>query len=357
MFWFNRFDGPFDQQRLSIPTGSAERLGPVVPASTLRAFYSGHSLSDGIPEQVMGIAQSLSAPFDFEFQSLPGSLIRKRTKGVDPNVPGWPGLKTGANRRGSGLDVEAALRSPWDALVVTERHGLPRDALEEETARYLRVLHDFAIAGNPNAQTLLYHTWLPIDFARPHAFVDYERAVLVLWECVASALNRDLEAAGRSDRIRVLPGGTALADLVEMLARGDIPSVQGATPGERVKVLFSDHVHLTPSGKYFMGAVHYAALFGKSPEGAEIPAGIPGDLGTAMQKLAWEHVRTYSTRARAASARSMDVCRDYAVRVIVPRFHEHLFKGGAIDAIRNAKRRTALQSAYADRNNPKNPFR
>src|SRR5688572_8555317 len=143
LFWLARalgtFDAPFDAQRLALPEDTPALDGE--PPRRLRAFYSGHSLSDGVPEVVAGIARSLGRDFDFEFQSLPGSLIRARTAGDEPGAPEGSGYRLGKNRNGSGLDVEAALRTrpiaggnapePYDVLVVTERHDLPYAVLEE----------------------------------------------------------------------------------------------------------------------------------------------------------------------------------------------------------------------------------
>jgi len=354
--WIRSFDKPFDPARLSVTVGSPR---PLVAAQTetLRAFYSGHSLSDGIPEQVLEIATSLGRGLEFEFQSIPGSPIRLRTRGTDPSATGFPGLKTGRNRHGSGLDVEAELRKRYDVLVVTERHDLPYAAVTEHTAEYLRVLHDLAVRGNAGAQTLLYHGWLPIDFGAPEEFVAYERAALVLWECVASAVNARLATDRRNERVKVLPGATALADLVEQLARGGVPGVAESSAHERVRLLFSDDVHLAPPGRYFLGAVHYAALFGKSPEGAAVPAEIPVELGRYMQRLAWEHVEGYSMRAEAAAERALDVCRDYAAQVMCPRlFARFDRRKGGIEGLKNVKRKLDLQRVYADPDHPDNPF-
>jgi len=355
--WIRSFDKPFDPSRLSVAVGPPRPL-VAAHAETLRAFYSGHSLSDGIPERVLEIAASLGRGLEFEFQSIPGSPIRLRTRGNDLSATGFPGLKTGRNRRGSGLDVEAELKQRYDVLVVTERHDLPYTAVTEHTAEYLRVLHDLVVRGNPSAQTLLYHGWLPIEFDKPQEFVAYERAALVLWECVASAVNGRLSSERRSDRVKVLPGATALADLVERLARGGVPGAAGSTAAERVRLLFSDEVHLAPPGRYFMGAVHFAALFGRTPEGAAVPAEIPVELGRYMQRLAWEHVEGYSMRAVAAAERDKDLCRDYATQVMCPRMFERFDrKKGGIDGLRNVKRKLDLQRVYADPNHPDNPFR
>jgi hypothetical protein len=326
--WFER---SFDRARLELPA-AALSSAPLPSAARLRAFYSGHSLADGVPEEVAAIAQSRAQSLTFELQSMPGSLIRQRTKGEDPDAPGWPGFSAGRNRSGSGLDVEAELRrhpahgpnpDAYDVLVVTERHDLPYAIYREHTIDYLRVLHDRLIEGNPKAHTLLYHSWLEIDLDQPEKFVAYERKALPLWECVASAVNRGLAADGRSDRIRVLPGASALAELVERLATGTLAGAAGGDARERVQALFRDQVHLTPLGRYFMGTVHYAALFGQSPEGSPAPAGVSPELARELQRLAWQHVSGYAQRAEAAAGRGAELCTDYATHVMCPAFAVH----------------------------------
>jgi hypothetical protein len=84
------------------------------PRDHVRAFYSGHSLSEGVPEIVEQIARPLGYRRDFEEQILGYSLLRQRTKGA-------------------GLNVAEELRQPrrlasgdkYDVLVVAERHDLP----------------------------------------------------------------------------------------------------------------------------------------------------------------------------------------------------------------------------------------
>jgi len=47
------------------------------PRDNIRAFYSGHSLSDGVPEVVEQVASSLGHRLDFETQSMGYSLLRQ----------------------------------------------------------------------------------------------------------------------------------------------------------------------------------------------------------------------------------------------------------------------------------------
>lgn len=348
------FEAPFDPARLEL---SSTRLPePSRLPGTVRAFYSGHSLSDGIPAEVQSIAQSRGRNLDYQFQSIPGSLIRQRTKGENPDAPDWPGFSAGKNLGGSGLNVEAELqRRPahgpnpdaYDALVVTERHDLPYAIYHERTIEYLRLLHNRLIEGNAQAQDYLYHSWLEIDLDAPEHFVTYERTALPLWECVASAVNRGLEADGRRDRVRVLPGATALADLVEQLARGTLPGASGATARERIQPLFTDRVHLTPLGRYFIGAVHYAALFRQSPEGSPAPAGVSPELARELQRIAWQHVSAYEPRADAAAQRSAAVCTDYAVQVMCPAFAAHPRDESSVSIISSLKQNWLCRRGFA----------
>src|SRR5262249_44163805 len=48
------------------------------PRDHVRAFYSGHSLSEGVPEVVEQIARSLGHRLNFEVQVLGYSLLRQR---------------------------------------------------------------------------------------------------------------------------------------------------------------------------------------------------------------------------------------------------------------------------------------
>lgn len=340
---------------------------PVQP-SKVRAFYSGHSLAEGVPEAVAQIALSANGDFDYEFQNAVGSLIRERTKGADPNAKDWPGDRSGRNRNGSSMDVQAELRAPrtlqngdrYSDLVVTERHDLPWSAFHEGTPRYLRHMIDGFAEGNPVGRVWLYHTWIEATFATPEMWIAYERDALRLWECVASATNAKLAADGKATRVHVLPGATALADLVESITRGDLNSVPGmsGTLEQRLQVIFMDGVHFAPAGAYFMGAVHYAALFGKSPEGSAVPAGIAPELALHMQRTAWNHVREYAKRSAAGATRAMPACRAFAAQTMCPAFDA--LRGEKpmswLDRLRHAKSSFSCAGKYEDTSDPRNPF-
>lgn len=306
----------------------------VSPPATprLRAFYSGHSLTDGLPEEVLRLSLAANRGFDYEFQSLPGSTIRERTRGGSPAVAGRAGLRAGRNRAGAGLDVGVALRgqggaAPYDVLVVTERHDLPYVIAREGSALHLERLHALLRSGNPRGRTWLAHSWLEYEPQAWQQWVEYESQALVLWECLASAVNRRL---GGAPSIFVLPGGAALAHLVEKVLASGLPGLPPGEPSDRAGFLFRDAVHLSEWGRFYLGAVHYAALWGVPAEPGEGSLGLPlspsggspAPLARALLALSWQYVEPYLRQAAARAQRPREVCQRYAA-FMAGRFAAH----------------------------------
>lgn len=336
------------------------------PKDRVRAFYSGHSLSDGVPEVVEQIARSLKQRMSFEVQSQGYSLLRQRTKGENPSASDWPGYRAGHSRRGPGLNVADELKRPqrlapgeiYDALVVTERHDLPGIARKEKTAYYLADMAKHLLTGNPDAEVLFYHTWLHIDPDAPWPWIDYERAISPMWECVASRANLDLPKRGDHPRVRVLPGGSALAELAAELWDGKVPGVIAGTPGARVRLLFSDNVHMSDIGRYYLGLVHYSVLFGRSPEGAFVPRFMALETGRYMQTLAWQYVSSYGQRADAAATRDMSACRAVMQEEVCPA-SVAFRQGTRVPVVAALKRQLDTYNCrrdYSDAQDPENPF-
>ena len=334
------------------------------PRDHVRAFYSGHSLSEGVPEVVEQIARSLGHRLNFEVQVLGYSLLRQRTKGEVPSASEWPGYRAGHNRGSAGLNVAEELRQPrrlapgdkYDVLVVTERHDLPAIARKERTAFYLTDMAKHLLTGNPDAEVLLYHTWLNVDPDAPWPWIDYERAVSPMWECIASRANLDLPARGDVPRVRVLPGGSALAELTAALWDGKVPGVAASAPGARVRLLFSDNVHMSDVGRYYIALVHYAVLFGRSPEGAAIPTPLSPETGRYMQTLAWQYVASYGQRANAAVRRDMATCRTLMQKEVCPAYVAFRQGTGVLATLKRQFDIYSCRREYADAQDPENPF-
>jgi hypothetical protein len=273
------------------------------PRTVARMFFSGHSLTNKpLPEYVASIAQSLSTEAAWNQQVGIGSPIRMRTRGANANASGFPGYSTGENRTGSNMNVVNELRSPqtiggqrYDTLIITERHDIVSTIQWEDTVRYTRHFHERLIEGNPQANTYLYHSWLGIpNKSNPSNWITYERTAASAWQCVASRINQSLQNEGRSDRVVYLPAGIALAHLVEQATQGSgVTGVTGANVAETVNRLFTDDVHLTNLGIYYMALVNYGSVYRRSPVGAWAPSGVNAAQAQALQTIAWQAVTNH----------------------------------------------------------------
>lgn len=327
--------GNGDSGNVPAPDLPAGDGGTLVQRSTARVLFSGHSLLDNpMPDWVESIAQSRGDTLEWEEQIVIGAPIRIRTRGDDPNASGWPGYSQGKNKNGSGKDLLAELVSPtvlapgarYDTLLITERNDLLLSIQYENTIGYLRDYHDRLLAQNSAGGSLLYQVWPEIDRANPSAWVDYVRQELYAWECVAQQVNASLEALGRSDRVGIIPGASALATLVERALAGSVPGISGS-PEARLERIFEDNVHLSPAGTYLLSALHYAALFGRSPVGASAPSEVPAEQATALQGIAWDVLSQY--RASATPwAHSASECRERLATVVCPAYFTLVGRAG-----------------------------
>jgi hypothetical protein len=280
------------------------------------------------------VARSQGASMAWNQQIILGSPIRMRTRGADAAATGFSGYRVGANRSGSNLDIVAELRSPqtlggrrYDTLVLTERHDIVNTLMWEDTVRYTRHFHDRLIAGNSAGQTYLYHSWLPVnDRANPWPWLAYERTAARAWQCVAARVNVSLGAAGRSDRVTYLPAALALADLVEQALRGAVPGVSAGDAGTVIDRIFTDRVHTTALGEYYMALVTYAAVYRRSPQGAWAPSGISAEQASVLQNLAWQSV---SNHYATATTPSLDQCQAAMREQVCTAYGNYSGNGGA----------------------------
>lgn len=303
---------------LATPWAAAQTQQPPQPAhqppSPQALFFSGHSLLDNpLPDDVEQIAKSLGQNTAYEQQNIPGSPIRVRTRGMDPNARDWAGYRQGKNRQQSNKDVLAELAQPrtvpkpyrYDTLVITERHDLLGSLIWEDTMRYLRHFHDRLIDANPAATTWFYQPWLGVpDKGNPQSWIDYERASAPVWQCVTTRINRSLEAEGRPDRLRALATNLALAELVERATQRHLEGISQPNVRQTMNRIFSDEVHLTRLGVYYMALVTYANVFQRSPMGAWAPPQLSSSQAATLQYLAWE----ITSRPAATASLSSEQC-------------------------------------------------
>lgn len=279
---------------------------PAAPPQTLRFLISGHSLTDSpIDEFTARIAESLGTPATWERQNIPGSPISSRTIGHrhDPTRPDlypWTGYSSGQGTQGK-INLIQTLRQPgqpFTHLIVAERHDSLGPLRWENTVRLLRHFYELAREGSPQVSGFFYTTWLDIvgegsTRDDPSGWVEFERAQLKLWECIPARINDSLARAGRTDRLTTLPASGALAELVHRAITTHLPGVSQESPAATMDLLFSDNVHLTPTGQYFIACVIYTTLTRQSPLGAWHPSSVSRETARTLQQTAEDYITAY----------------------------------------------------------------
>ena len=277
-------------------------------------FISGHSLMDNpLAEDIATMAQAHGVNYNWNQQIGLGSPIRVRTSGNASPPNNWQGYRLGKNRDTFDMDVIAELANPatignnaqYDTLLITERTDIIDTILWEYTNSLLRHYHNRLLTGNINGETLFYQSWWSIDENNPQAWITHVSLMTNVWECVAEKVNLTLLADSLNPKIRVVPTGRALTDLLTRILNDEVPGFSG-TDIAKIDQLFDDNVHLNREGIFYVAAVSYAAIFQASPVGTPIPADINQATGEALLQIAWENVNLYLTNY---TPKTMTQCR------------------------------------------------
>ncbi|MEJ6781137.1 hypothetical protein [Aminobacter sp. Piv2-1] len=272
---------------------------PAVAADAGQFFVSGHSLTDRpFPDMLEAIAAAGGRSLIWERQHIGGSSIRQRTRGPDGSPPG-SGYGAGVGRDGKPVDVIAELAARrYDVLVVTEWHRVLDAMLSEGTATYLGELQDRFMAGNPRGMSYFFAPWADLsDLTAPGDWIEYERAASPVWQCLVEGVNSKLAEQARQDRIRFIPASLALADLVARLTSGQpVAGFEGLAPERVTAALFTDRVHLTELGNYFVAVVAYATVFGNEAVAAPVPASLDQTRAQSLRSIALELIAQWRVR-------------------------------------------------------------
>jgi len=340
-------------------------------------FWSGHSLTDPpIPQMFAEISAGFGMPMQWNRHSMAGASMEARTRGRPPNMNGWDGYQQGFNRDGEDMDVIEELRSaatvsgePYGLMVITDVHDFLWWLQSRDSVRLLRHYHERFIEGNAAGQTFFYQSWLNVNsLQNPGQWIDYERAAAPVWQCIATRINASLIAEGRNDRIKFLPASLALVHLAERATQsGGVPGITQATTAETLNRIFSDGVHLTDTGSYYVALVSYAFTREVSPVGAWAPEGMAPDEAKALQSLAWGF---YSAFRQTDRPLTLTECS----ALVRDSFAEHYWQYNDARAahrentwlaatwqklrgpVRRRKNIAETQTAFAD-DNPLNPLR
>lgn len=275
--------------------GSGPPPIPTEPRDGASVFFSGHSLINvNTPTFFAQLARSEGRTVHYQLQMGLGS-----TMGIRLACP-----RSGQQADGGAIsyDVLTELGRPsaYDTLIVTERHDIVGTIAYERSTAMARRFRDAFVAGNPAGQPFLFESWFNIDVANPGPFRERAERELIAWQCIASKVN---ESRGTGEPMLVVPAGQALSELV-----GDIQA--GRAPGlTSLRQIFSDDVHLTNAGNYFISLIHYGVAYRRSPVGlvhtglqpiADAPPSLTAESARYLQELAARYVeRTFADAAQS----------------------------------------------------------
>lgn len=295
---------------------------------TINAFYLGHSLSDGVPEMVWGLAlKSSNTSFDYGYQRINGTPLRnqwnqmlRQSKSPYLDFTDKEMLKVfdstivdeGANLYRFFDDKNGLASGKYSHLVLTE--SVPRSYEKgwgniENTYRYVDSFYNYAKRFNPDVKPYLYEVWHCINSGTPEGCSDDKNPLtfrerlkkdLAMWESVIHKFN----SKKPRQKIQLIPVGQGLGNLYDVIEKGGLPGVKS------LKEFFTDEIHVNDTLRYFNACIHYATLFEQSPVGLTNQLnhiwGSPfvtlnPDLARRLQEIAWQTVQQYNaTQKRKA---------------------------------------------------------
>jgi hypothetical protein len=192
--------------------------------------------------------------------------------------------------------------------------SVPRGGVEQEaqSVEYLTKFVNHIAQTSPQARIYYAEPWHSVlsgtgkaqwDTSSPTRNLGWRERInadIPMWERI-----RTKAAQATKREIIMIPQAQALGKLVDAIEAGQVPGFKTRDD------IFADDIHLNPYGMYFVACLHYAMLFGRSPEGLPLdiknrwgvnywerafnggpttyakpnPAGI-----AAMQRIAWQLV-------------------------------------------------------------------
>lgn len=265
-------------------------------SQTNNTFFLGHSLINfHTPNMVNKL--SIAATKDFSYSA---------------NIGIGSNLQNHWNNPFSGQGASWNYTFPtggFENFIITEAVPLVPHLQWSSTYRYADSLYQFAMQNNPDIQYYIYETWhcinsgngstsgeggFPCDWDAGSTSLWRDRLDLDLhhWESIADSINLIHE----KDML-IIPAGQAMARLYDSIIANKVPGITS------MDQLFSDDIHLTYSGIYFIACVMYGVIHKESPVGlpnqltdewdilySEYPTVAQAEM---MQRIAWSTLCDY----------------------------------------------------------------
>lgn len=261
--------------------------------SSANPFFVGHSLVNfDMPHMLSELAKASGKYYNYNQQICNGA-------------PLWWNYENYAGCQGTPY-VQAFPQGNHDVLVVTEAIPLQNHLTWSNTYANARKFLRYALDNNQNRplRYYIYETWhcihtgttegCPYDNGDSLTWQPRLRTDFRLWRSIVDSVRHIFP----SEEVWMVPAGQAFYNLTEAINKGELPGVQD------FRHFFTDDIHLTNAGNYFVALVMYACIFRESPEG--LPSRLTGRFGgditglpstaqaAVMQRVAWETVTALS---------------------------------------------------------------
>lgn len=249
-------------------------------------FFIGHSLvGPTLPEMMGHVLDSQGSSALSSYQVINGSPL---------------GFNWNNSSTAQGMNSRAVIpNGAYEILVITEAVPLANHTEWSDSNGNALRFYNLAMSANASARVYLYETWHCLNSGTPTG-CDYDDndstswrsrldSELWRWEGIADYVNAQKGSNQRP--MYLVPVGQAFALLFDEIQAGRVPGITN------INQLFSDDIHVTNAGFYFVTMVQYATLYGRSPVGLTRQLGAysaPSQaLATKMQEVAWTAVCNY----------------------------------------------------------------
>lgn len=280
---------------------AAYRIGGMADLTERAEFHIGNSLTDTVNPWMEPLATSGGHKIRFYRFTIPGAPTD------------WLWDHPGSGFGESNYEQAFLARAPLTDIITQPFAGHNRSVDNE--ADYSGRFYDAAHKYSPKVQPWLYVQWPSIDFSRDNwaqgkssfngkdekigePAKTYQEAIqnhARYTERVRDEMNRARSEeikAGRAKSVRIIPGGLALAELKTRIEAGQVPGMT-----DFVAEVFHSPTdfHMSSKGAYLISLVHYACLYGESPEGKVTAAnsGLTPEQAKLFQQIAWQVASNY----------------------------------------------------------------
>lgn len=264
------------------------------PTKPTNTFVIGHSLtSNSMLSMLDNVSDGFSETFDYDYQLIAGGFLFAQWGDVldlatESFVPG----------DGAPLPYNEPTGFPsgeYDTLILTDNWDTIPSGWGN-TSQYLAQFADYFYDNNAQSQTYFFQNWPSLRNEDTAAWRTQITTNLPVWQQVVDTVNGDSPSesatdslfhvpAGRelntnANRVKMIPGGLALARLYDEYQAGNLPPHGREFISEVFKypdlTLRGDETqdgtetigHLSPEGEYFIALVVYASIYGESPVNA-----------------------------------------------------------------------------------------